>query len=346
MIVIKSNPSQNSDSLVISHAADIDGMGGAILAKLIHPNIDIILSEIGELEHIINDLIINGDFQQYKNIYIVDLPLRGTLPQKINDNSNPNGVLVHFDHHASEDGSSQYEWSTTTHKIGDFLPSGTSLFYGYLIKQYPNHPLLNQKYTASLVENIRSYDTWDWAKTNNLVAKDLTDLFIQLKAKHFITHFCNKIHQSANDNIQQVTFDSTERLLIEALKEDIAEHIILCDRSLMKIKMRGYKFGFVITEKYRSDVGNVLSKKYKDELDGIIIIDFMRKTISLRGSKKDVDLSQIAKAFGGGGQPQAAGMPIEHARIMITTRNNAQIEFEFSSENELEDIITLKKEHK
>lgn len=55
----------NSNNLIISHIADIDGMGGVILAKLIYPDIDIILCETNELNEIFESI----NNSSYNNIY-------------------------------------------------------------------------------------------------------------------------------------------------------------------------------------------------------------------------------------------------------------------------------------
>ena len=60
----------NNKILVISHIADIDGMGSIILANKYYDNkIDYVLAEIMDLPVIFS----NTDFSNYETIYLCDL---------------------------------------------------------------------------------------------------------------------------------------------------------------------------------------------------------------------------------------------------------------------------------
>ena len=97
------------------------------------------------------------------------------------------------------------------------------------------------------------------------------------------------------------------------------EYIEECDKKLTRINIGNYKVGVSISESYRSDVGNFLSRRYKDELDFILIFNPMRESFSFRTVRDDVNCGQIAKSLtpDGGGHPQAAGMPLNSKTIFI-----------------------------
>ena len=83
----------NNENLIISHVADIDGMGAVILAKLIYDNIDIILLDPDELNGIIQEIKSNN----YKKIYITDIAIRDfDIYEFINNNFDN---ILYFDHH-------------------------------------------------------------------------------------------------------------------------------------------------------------------------------------------------------------------------------------------------------
>lgn len=314
-------------NLVISHVADIDGMGGAILGKLFDPTIDIILVDVHELEKTVTDLMRNMGYQQYENIFIVDLPIRGTLINAINNNLDFSSRVVHFDHHSSDYSSAQYSWSTVIHERNGHKPCGTTLFHEYLVAKYPDNELLKHEYTLDLIETIRSYDTWDWAKTKNLKARDLTYLFIQMSIEmgpemgidKFIEKYFLKIWEMYHQGIKSAKFNFSEeeQKLIDALIEDIKNHIEACDEKIIRETIDGYNVGILATRKYRSDVGNVLSERHKEELDFIIMLDFERDRVSLR-TVNDIDLGMWAKQYGGGGIPKSAGMDIPQARAFMS----------------------------
>lgn len=63
----------------------------------------------------------------------------------------------------------------------------------------------------------------------------------------------------------------------------------------------------MFAESYLSELGNRLSELHP-ELDFIAMVN--QETISYRTVKEDVNLSEIAKCFGGGGHPKASGSQV------------------------------------
>lgn len=287
----------NNDNLIISHVADIDGIGCVILSKLVYENIDVILCEPNELEGIISDLVSSN----YKRIYITDLSLKCDEMYEF-INSNFTNVL-HFDHHLTNVDVSKYSWSTVVVNIDDFLPSGTSLFYDYLLNNFSCNKFITSNYTASFVEAVRSYDTWDFKKTGKLDGKYLTEVFSVLGIDKFIDKYYSKI--ISNYNSFKLEFDNEEMSIVKRLEDDMKEYVDKCDESLIITTFLGYKVGISISENYRSEVGNVLSSRHKD-LDFILIANFVRKSFSFR-TTNDINLNEVAALIGGGGHSKAAG---------------------------------------
>lgn len=65
-------------------------------------------------------------------------------------------------------------------------------------------------------------------------------------------------------------------------------------------------YGVVFADKYISELGNELCKLNR-ELDYIAIVNMSTRSVSYRTIKDDVDMDMIAKKYGGGGHPKAAG---------------------------------------
>ena len=63
---------------------------------------------------------------------------------------------------------------------------------------------------------------------------------------------------------------------------------------------------------YSSELGNILSEKHP-ELDFIAIIK--QNNIGLRCVKDNVNLTKIAKHFGGGGHKKASGFPLNSVKL-------------------------------
>jgi uncharacterized protein len=298
-------------NLVISHVADIDGMGGAILAKILEPNISIVLVEVNELTSFLNELSLDDKYKQYETIYIIDLPIRNDGIELLQSLPNFNQRIVHYDHHTSELKSDMPSFMNVIPEKDGKLTSGTSLFlYEYLLKKHPNNEHLNSSYTKDLVEQIRSYDTWDWAKDNNMKARKLNNLFAIIGAERFIEKYYKEAITTKED---EFNFSKEDEFLLDLEEEKIKNYIEECDKNAVEVELLDYKALAVVSESYRSYVGNVLSKKYQNEYAFILIIDLMRRSFSFRTVHEDVNVGSIAKLISkgaGGGQPKAGGMPI------------------------------------
>ena len=74
--------------LIISHIADIDGLGSVVLSKIIFKNIDYILVELPDLQKTIKDLIDTNKYKEYEEIFITDLSISNELAKRIDDDMN------------------------------------------------------------------------------------------------------------------------------------------------------------------------------------------------------------------------------------------------------------------
>ncbi|MDD3187604.1 MAG: DHHA1 domain-containing protein [Bacilli bacterium] len=291
----------NSDILMISHISDIDGMGSVVLSKLFS-NMDIMLLSIEEVKNALNELILNN---KYKKIYMCDLAIEDDLADKISGKL----PITHFDHHISNIYVSNYSWSTVIPEEDGFKPSGTSLFYEYLINE---NIIKKTPKIDTFVEAIRANDTWDLNSKEIQLGKRLSMLFQMFGPLKFIETFLSRL----KDESQEFKLSSTESFIIETKEDEMKRYIEDCDKNIIKTQIFNYNVGVVIAELYRSELGNQLSEKYKEELDFIIIIDFHRKSFSMR-TVTDVDLSIVSQKFGGGGHRKAAGFPMNTENLEI-----------------------------
>lgn len=296
----------NNENLIISHVADIDGMGAVILAKLIYDNIDVILLDPDELNGIIQEI----KRSNYKKIYITDIAIRDfEMYEFINNNFNN---ILYFDHHLTNVDTSKYNWATVSPEENGFLNSGTSLFYDYLLNKFSNK-YISSEYTSNFVEAIRSYDTWDFKRTGNLDGKHLAEIFSVLGIDKFIDKYYNKI--ISNYKSSKLEFGEDELDIIKRLEDDMKEYVDKCDEALIITNFLGYKVGISISENYRSEVGNVLSSRHKD-LDFILIANFVRRAFSFR-TTNDINVNEVAKLIGGGGHSKASGATMNDENLKI-----------------------------
>ena len=271
--------------LIISHIADPDGVTPIILSKLVFEEFDYILSDNKD----VNDNVKNN-LDKYDFIYVVDLNISEELADFIEENYKEKIMII--DHHLSCNNMNKYSFIEVN---AEGKESGTSLYYKYLLNNYNNN-LLNRESTKMLVEHVRTMDIYDFSKTSKEEAEKLEMIFKIYGKDRFIDKFYNVI-------INDLELYSKEDLnLVELEKERIKRYIE--EKEFMEISLDNKRVGVVFAERYISELGNYLINKY-DYLDYIVLIN-MDKKISYRGNGK-VDLSVIAKKFGGGGHINAAG---------------------------------------
>ena len=271
--------------LIISHIADPDGVTPIILSKLVFEEFDYILSENKDVNS-----NVRNNLDKYDFIYVVDLNISEELADFIEENYKEKIMII--DHHLSCNNMNKYSFIEVN---AEGKESGTSLYYKYLLNNY-NNDLLNRESTKMLVEHVRTMDIYDFSKTSKEEAEKLEMIFKIYGKDRFIDKFYNVI-------INDLELYSKEDLnLVELEKERIKRYIE--EKDFIEISLDNKRVGVVFAERYISELGNYLINKY-DYLDYIVLINIDKK-ISYRGNGK-VDLSVIAKKFGGGGHINAAG---------------------------------------
>lgn len=291
---------------------DFDGVGCAILGKLaFKDNIDIEYCNYDDVNEKIKDFIISKQYQNYGFVYITDISINEEVAELI-DNTFPDTFKEGFclgemfqllDHHDTALWLNKYFWASV--KINDEElgepTSGTKLFYDFLLQE---EDLVDSDVVSKFVNIVRKYDTWLWKnKYNDIIPKQWNDLFYILGRDRFIGETLFKL------NARNFSFNCTNSLLLKLEQEKIDKYIESKYKNIMFKEVKGYIAGVVFAEQYHSELGNRLSEKHHG-LDFIIIIN-MDKSVSYRTVKDYIHLgNDIAKVYGGGGHPMAAGSPI------------------------------------
>lgn len=291
----------NNKILMISHLADIDGMGSVILGKYYFQDFDYLLAD----NNYDFDLETDIDADAYDTIYICDLGFTDKNLQYCLSHPEIAKKIKHFDHHESEEFKNKYPFVNEIIKLGDHLTSATELFYTYLLT-LPNSEFLRSNFFRKLVEAIRREDTWTFEEVNNTLGPDLATLHAYLGATSFINMMSN-LDCSGDFYFPEVYEEIIKHQ--NAIKEaDVANYV----SKARLVKYKNYKIIVSISEGYRSYVGNELMKMYP-EADFALIINFYRLTCSLRVNSDKYDLGQVAKEFtpNGGGHKRAAGFQFD-----------------------------------
>ena len=292
----------NSKILVISHIADIDGMGSVILANKFYGAVDYILCDIGNLV----DALKRIENKEYDIIYICDLSLVSDAVSYINDHSYLIEKIKHFDHHSSRIDDTTPSYANYVLELNGRKTSATELFYNYLVSLNNE---FKSKFYDEFVEGIRANDTWDMNGDFELGRK-LASIHAILGSNPFIEMV---LSLDANQGfvLPKVYLD-----FIKADQDKMDSYIKNANKNLCISEYNGMKIGVSITEQYRSVLGDEICK-LNPEIAFILIINFNRMSCSLRTIRDDIHLGEICKEFhhDGGGHIKAAVFIIDSESI-------------------------------
>lgn len=279
---------------------DLDGISCGILGThFLGDRIDVTYSCNDNVD---NEFIkaLNGN---YNEIWVTDLSISKENADKVEQQNIP---VVLLDHHRSALWLNEYPFATVEIVNSLNQPTcGTELFYNFLLNEWKVQNAKNN-IVQSYVERVRRYDTYEWAELNDIQSKNLNDLLGIYGKEQFIENTLSKLN-----NPKMELFTKFELRLLDIRKDEINRTIQWKNKTLIKTKFEGHNVGVVFTDKFTSEIGNVLCDINKD-IDFVMMIAY--GSISLRGKNK-VDLSEIAKKFGGGGHFNAAGFPINTTKI-------------------------------
>lgn len=289
--------------LLMSHIADADGVTPVVLTDLAFDDYDYKLFEVNELEQFILDNLNTNYFDKYDKVFVVDLCFGEEVANKILNTNLKNKIQV-LDHHISRLSMNKYDFITVIDEENGKKESGTSLYYKYLVNNYYNE-LLNKDCIKTLVDMVRSGDTWEWKKTNYQEARDISTLLAYYGNDKYIEKYKKYIRE--NDIF---IFDEIDKTIIEIDSKRKHDYIENCKKKVIFKNFNGYKIGIIFAELYRSELGNELAEYYKDKVDFILIIN-MNRSLSFRGIKDDINLGEISHEwFSGYGHASAAGAPL------------------------------------
>lgn len=298
---------------------DLDGIGCSILGKIAFTDMDITYCYTpDDTSEKVKDFIIKEEYKNYDYVYITDISVNedvaelitNTHPDTFKDGFNLGEMFQLLDHHPTAEFLNKYFWAYITIEKDGEKTSGTRMFYDLLIEDEDLQNSYSWKNDRceklfEFVETVRKYDTWLWkTKYNDNESKQWNDLLYIIGREDFIDKIIHIINYENN-----FEFEYSDIKLLQYKQKEIDKYIESKSKQIINKEILGYKAGIVFAEQYHSELGNVLSE-LNPELDFIVIIN-PSTSVSYRTIKDNVDLGKdIAKVFGGGGHPKAAGSPI------------------------------------
>jgi oligoribonuclease NrnB/cAMP/cGMP phosphodiesterase (DHH superfamily) len=302
---------------------DLDGVGCTIVANHAFgaENVNVEYCDYNEIDNKVRDFVGMMQYKYVDKVFITDISVNKDMAELIDfvtlTEAEAKDKFILLDHHATAGWLNKYYWAIVSPiKVvevpGDPHPhvnvpvielktSGTSMLYDYVLD---NNYMPDYYDTHVFVEKVRRWDTWDWKNIHNdEEAKRLNSLLYLIGREKFVQRF------SANASIE---FTDGEKLLLEVEENKIKKYMEKVSQKIIPVKIENYNAGVVFAEQYISELGNDIAEN-NPQFDFIVIVNMGGGGISYRRRDGiDIDLGQVAKAFGGGGHQAAAGSSLYH----------------------------------
>lgn len=306
--------------LLFTHSQDIDGAGCDVVAKVAFTDLKVVPTKTFDITSNVKKYIDDGSIYDYDQIFVTDLCIKEPVLALIDNDEYLKSHLVVLDHHKTEidEGNDKYDFVNIIISEDDIKQSGTILFYKYLVK---NNLIKRTKILDLITEYTRQYDVYDFKKMNNPDARKLHILFENLGYDKYVELMLKKVESSNTIEFTEEetsVIDNFEKRLESALANYVSSMKIVD----IKIADTTYKVGYIRCDyKYRNDVNEYIIKlgTYDIDVVGMIMNDI--DTVSYR-QIKDIDISVIAKYFGGKGHRCASSNPQDNELFKNMLKEN------------------------
>lgn len=277
---------------------DLDGVGCGILAKLAFgKDVRVRYNSVASLNREVEWFLENDNKETF--LFITDLSVNEEMEKKLELFYQSNGNVQMIDHHKTALHFNNYDWGYVLVDDDEGkLTSATSLFYDFLVETKHIEP---SDAVSEFVELVRQYDTWEWEKNDNHQAQRLNALFFLISIEDFEEKMMSRLNNS-----EHFSFDEFEVKILDMEEHKIERYIRRKRRELVQAQVGELFAGIVYAESYHSELGNELGKEYP-HLDYIAILNIGGKRLGFRTIHDDIDVSEVASQFGGGGHAKASG---------------------------------------
>ena len=298
--------------LIFTHGIDIDGFGGAILGKLAFKNPKIVFADNFNLDELMINTLKNDT--PYDEIYVTDHCPSYTLCEKIDSSKALSSVIKVFDHHISrKDKEENFDFVNLVVENEHGKQSGTSLFYGYLVKT----GRLKRTNSLDMFTKLTTlYDTWEWKKDKELgtQAYRLNTLFQAVGRDKYIEIVSDMLER----NLEEFKFSDEENDIIDGFISDFNAKIEGYITKIKIVDVDGLKVGYVeLEDLYKNDIAEVLRNRNNPLNIAYLMMPLKdRESVSLRNIE-NIDLADIASKFGGGGHKSAASFPKSNEQFKL-----------------------------
>ncbi|WP_270181481.1 DHH family phosphoesterase [Alkalihalobacillus sp. CinArs1] len=286
--------------------SDLDGSACALIAELaFEKSADITHCTYRNLNERVESFLEKNDESP---LFITDLSVNEEIEQLLEKRFQEGKHVQMIDHHASAMHFNEYEWGYV--EPGDDKKTcAATLFYQYLVDR---EKIERSEGLELFLELVRKYDTWEWEEDDDTDAKRLNDLFSILGRETFKAEMIRRLTRDPDS----FSLSESEEMILDLEERKISRYIHKKNFQIVQTFIDEYCVGMVHAESYHSELGNELNKRHP-HLDLITIINIGSKRLGFRTIHDEVDVSEFAGRFGGGGHPKASGCELTEETFEI-----------------------------
>lgn len=322
-----------TDKIMLLTHTDLDGSGAVVVLKYIFNDVTWTHCSNNSMNYKIYDAIkMNHINNYYDFIIITDISVNKETAEIINDEFGDDNNFIILDHHKTALYLNEYNWAAVSpelvsdsfradkyneailyNNIDPDAPrssSGTSLLYDYLDYIGCTKPF-RDLYLKEFVHRVATYDTFDWKNTFNAPSfKRLNMIFTIYGQEMFEDQFLKFF----NGDISFNEFKSINDMLIEIEESKRDSYLNYVKntgfiKGELTYKDNIYSVSIWPGNNYLPDVFDIMKQESPSDLYVIYYFTGDQETVSLRSD--NIDLSELAADYGGGGHSAAAGFPIK-----------------------------------
>lgn len=303
---------------LITHT-DLDGAGCAVLARLAWKDgVDIsYCANSQDATKLLLRLYKEKAWKKYSLVFVTDMNFDASI---LGECRIYKDIMRMFDHHASsvEPFAPYFKWAKIAVEEDGRPTCGTELFYRYLRRKSLIGP------RDWFVEQVRLFDTWDWAKGNSSVPKYLSGVVTKIGLRYFVETYTERLRYADVNELNifnqyerdiLLYDEANERRLIDMFLKDT--YICVLKDSTVGGEDGTLKVGVTFNSGlFSSLLGNTICDTLP--VDIAFLVNLNRGKAEARTKRDDIDLSRIMKAlYNGGGHAKAAGGEITMAESVI-----------------------------
>lgn len=278
---------------------NLDGVGcEIILRRKIKEDIDSKACDYDTIDQLISSFLKKCIPGSKSEIYILDIcPSKDTCLalQEAYVDKTIDVLLV--DHHKTRAWVKQYLWAKF-----DQRHCATQL----TLNELGLNPNSDSMDIREFVKAVESWDLWQLDSPYRKRGEDLNALLNFLGDEVFINAFVED--PNADENFEPFKY------ALEILKRNIERYVqwivnSQLDKSAYIMDGKGHSFKIIFASEHVSRVGSaILAHKDAQDLHYVVVVDPITNSCHLRSREgENIDVSEIATKFGGGGHTHAAG---------------------------------------